>query len=160
MAGPALFTHLSLLDAPCLVPGSDLPPSLSLPPVYPTPRAPGLWPPHPWGSDAPPVVGGGAQTLPLHLCLACIRRLPAQDPRHAPKALRVLIWLSSPSPRAWGSRLPVPIILGRTAGRLAGCGLSTPLLPAGPGGRRRAAPTPHLRTPRNVPGPWVLLSLE
>lgn len=161
--GPALFTHPSLPDAPCLVPGSDLPPSLSLPPVVPTPRAPGLWQPHPWGSDAPPAVGGGAQTLLLHLCLACIQRLPGQDPRPAPKALSVPICLSSSSPRSWGSGLLVPIRLGRAAGRLAGCGLSSPLVLEGDVGRRQlltcapsgVCPAPGCSCPWSSPFGWA-----
>lgn len=56
----ALPTHLRLLNAPILVPASDLPPSPSLLSV-PPPQTPGLRPPHPPGSDAPPAIGGGAQ---------------------------------------------------------------------------------------------------
>lgn len=155
-SGPALFTHLSLLDAPCLPPGSDLPPSLRFPPVAPTPRAPGLWPPHPWGSDAHPAAGGGAQTLPLHLCLACVQRLP-QDPPPCAQGLKRPHLALFPFPGRLGLQTPGSYQTGADRGET---GRVRPFLPSGPRGRRRAAPTPHLRTARNVPGPWVLLSLE
>ena len=49
----------------------------------------------PWGSDAPPAIGGSAQTLTLHLCLGCIQRLPALDPCPAALVLSTL-FVSSP----------------------------------------------------------------
>lgn len=55
------------------------------------PRAPT----RPWGSDAPPAIGGSAQTLTLHLCLGCIQRLPAPDPLPCGQGLSTL-FVSSP----------------------------------------------------------------
>ncbi|CAK7319806.1 Regulating synaptic membrane exocytosis protein 4 [Vulpes lagopus] len=138
---------------PC--PGSDPPPSPSLRGAH--TWSPGASAASPWGSDAPPASPS----------LSCLHpEAPSPRPPPCAKAWSVPIWLPSPSPRGWGSGPLVPVRLGRPAGALAGCGLSSLPLPAGPGGRRWAAPTPHLRAPpprprpRNGPGSWVLLSLE